>query len=67
MNGGDYTAGIQRNAEAYRNERISYEEKYDVLIECPGFSKDKYHGARYYNLGNMADSTTAKRLQPESR
>ncbi|MDF2856985.1 MAG: hypothetical protein K0Q87_2836 [Neobacillus sp.] len=48
--------GVQRNAEEYRNEWQPYADKYNLLVACPHFSKEKYPGVRFYNLGNITNS-----------
>lgn len=48
--------GVQRNAEEYRDGWIQYADKYNLLVVCPEFSKEKYPGVRYYNIGNITDS-----------
>ena len=53
--------GVQRNAADYRDELIKCAEDYNILIVCPEFSKEKYPGARYYNLANIA---VGKQIQP---
>ncbi|MDQ0203568.1 alpha/beta hydrolase [Pectinatus haikarae] len=60
--------GVRRNADKYRDDWIKYAEQYNMLIICPEFSKSKYPGVRYYNIGNVADSDDASAmLQPKEK
>lgn len=57
--------GVQRNAKEFRDSLIADAQKYNFLLICPEFSKEKYPGAQYYNTGNMFDRTNqTDRLKP---
>jgi len=49
--------GTNRDAERYLDDWTSYADKNNVLVVCPEFSEEKYPGSRYYNIGNVMDST----------
>ena len=59
--------GMNRNAEGYRSGWIGHADVNNLLIICPEFTQAKYPGPRYYNTGNIMDSTIGNgRLQPKS-
>ena len=60
--------GMNRNAEEYRSGWIGHADENNLLIICPEFTATKYPGPRYYNTGNIMDSTGGNgRLQPKDR
>ena len=58
--------GTNRDAERYLNDWTSYSIENNVLVICPEFTNEKYPGSRYYNTGNIMDSTNGTgTLQPK--
>lgn len=58
--------GMNRNAEEYRSGWIGHADENNMLVICPEFTQAKYPGSRYYNMGNIMDSTGGKgRILPK--
>lgn len=45
--------GTSRNANRYRDYWIEAADRYGALIIAPEFTRERYPGARHFNLGNM--------------
>ncbi|AVF37084.1 hypothetical protein [Rahnella sikkimica] len=58
--------GIDRNAATYRNDWITVADQYHLRVMVPHFSEQEFPGAAGYNLGNLVDSKTHRRL-PKSQ
>lgn len=58
--------GVDRNAATYRNDWITVADQYHLRVIVPHFSEQEFPGAAGYNLGNLVDSKTHRRL-PKSQ
>ncbi|MBF7982631.1 MULTISPECIES: hypothetical protein [Rahnella] len=58
--------GVDRNASTYRNDWITVADQYHLRVIVPHFSEQEFPGAAGYNLGNLVDSKTHRRL-PKSQ
>lgn len=53
-----------RNAVNARNEWITMANQYHLRVVVPKFSEQDFPGAAGYNLGNLADAKTHRKLPP---
>jgi len=58
--------GVDRNAATYRNDWMTVADQYHLRVVVPHFSEQDFPGAAGYNLGNLTDSKTHRRL-PKSQ
>ncbi|MBU9816703.1 hypothetical protein J1781_17860 [Rahnella sp. C60] len=58
--------GVDRNAATYRNDWMTVADQYHLRVIVPHFSEQDFPGAAGYNLGNLTDSKTHRRL-PKSQ
>ncbi|MGC6389809.1 hypothetical protein ACMV8I_19425 [Ewingella sp. S1.OA.A_B6] len=56
--------GVDRNAATYRNDWISVADQYHLRVVVPHFSEQEFPGAAGYNLGNLVDGKTHRKLPP---
>lgn len=56
--------GVDRNAATYRNDWITVAEQYHLRVVVPRFTEQDFPGAAGYNLGNMVDPKTHRKLPP---
>lgn len=58
--------GVDRNASTYRNDWIKVADQYHFRIIVPRFDEQDFPGSYGYNLGNIQDAKTHRRL-PKSQ
>src|SRR5471032_412356 len=56
--------GTDRNAATYRNDWMTVAEQYHLRVVVPRFSEPDFPGAAGYNLGNLVDPKTHRKLPP---
>lgn len=54
--------GVDRNAATYRNDWMTVAEQYHLRVIVPRFSEQDFPGAAGYNLGNLVDAKTHRKL-----
>lgn len=56
--------GVDRNAATYRNDWMTVADQYHLRVIVPRFSEQDFPGAAGYNLGNLVDAKTHRKLPP---
>jgi len=56
--------GLDRNAATYRNDWMTVADQYHLRVIVPRFSEQDFPGAAGYNLGNLVDAKTHRKLPP---
>ncbi len=54
--------GVDRNAATYRNDWMTVADQYHLRVIVPRFSEQDFPGAAGYNLGNLVDAKTHRKL-----
>src|SRR5471032_949371 len=54
--------GVDRNAATYRNDWMPVADQYHLRVIVPRFSEQDFPGAAGYNLGNLVDAKTHRKL-----